>query len=108
MDVCHCTVNGEGPTEAVGERKDAGTNFPVRRSLGTRCAPAGTAPLTVHSAHAAEAPARAACVRVNPASIHHFPSSCGTRIHLHPGVPAHLAVLAVFSSTCASAALPDC
>ena len=54
MDVCHCTVNGEGPTEAVGERKDAGTNFPVRRSLGTRCAPAGTAPLTVHSAHAAE------------------------------------------------------
>ena len=54
MDVCHCTVNGEGPTEAVGERKDAGTNFPVRRSFGTRCAPAGTAPLTVHSAHAAE------------------------------------------------------
>ena len=71
----------------VSERTRAQISQSAALSARTAHRPAQH-PLTVHCTRGWSAGART-CVRVDPASIHHFFPS-GTRIHLHPGVPAHL------------------
>lgn len=102
-----CTGNGGRPTEAVGERKDAGTNFPVRRSFGTHCAPAGTAPTdcALHTRLERWSAYMCACrPGINPSFF-----SLGNTYTSAPGgscpLGRCLSELVVFSSTCA---LADC